>query len=222
MRDEDGGRPGRARLDRRVVLGAALRIVDERGVEGLTMQALGTDLGVAAMSLYRHYRNKTELLDDLVAELIDRAARVPRVGDWRVRLHQLLEAWCSAFASHPALLAHWVTRPTFGPALLRTIDTMLGLLRAGGFGPEEAARCCWCTPRAPPWAGSSQCVAQQAPIELLELNLRLGAVSNGLEHVRELAAPLAQHLTAGPEAFHDQLGALVDRGLGRPNLGSGA
>ncbi|HKB70255.1 MAG TPA: TetR/AcrR family transcriptional regulator [Thermoanaerobaculia bacterium] len=48
------------------ILGAARRLVDEEGLRALTMRRLGDRLGVSATALYRHYRNKDEILEELV------------------------------------------------------------------------------------------------------------------------------------------------------------
>ena len=48
------------------MLRAALELADEGGIGALTMQAIGRRLGVEAMSLYRHVRNKDDILDGIV------------------------------------------------------------------------------------------------------------------------------------------------------------
>src|ERR1700748_1436928 len=52
-------------LSRERVCAEALALVDDEGLEALTMRRLGARLGVEAMSLYRHVRNKADLLDAL-------------------------------------------------------------------------------------------------------------------------------------------------------------
>jgi AcrR family transcriptional regulator len=54
-------------LSRDVVLRAAVAFADEDGIESLSMRKLGQRLGVEAMSLYNHVRNK----DDLLAGMVD-------------------------------------------------------------------------------------------------------------------------------------------------------
>ena len=56
----------RAPLTRDRVLRAALELADEGGTAALTMQRIGRRLGVEAMSLYRHVRNKDDILDGIV------------------------------------------------------------------------------------------------------------------------------------------------------------
>ncbi|MGH8940838.1 MAG: TetR family transcriptional regulator, partial [Actinomycetes bacterium] len=56
----------RAPLSRERVLRAAIALADEAGIESLTMRRLGQELGVEAMSLYRHVANKDDILDGIV------------------------------------------------------------------------------------------------------------------------------------------------------------
>jgi AcrR family transcriptional regulator len=58
--------PKRSPLSRDRVLRAALELADGGGIGALTMQAIGRRLGVEAMSLYRHVRNKDDILDGIV------------------------------------------------------------------------------------------------------------------------------------------------------------
>jgi TetR/AcrR family transcriptional regulator, tetracycline repressor protein len=64
-------------LTRDEVIGAALQIVDDEGLEALSMRRLGSALGVEAMALYRHVRNK----DALVDLTVDRMRSEMRLAD---------------------------------------------------------------------------------------------------------------------------------------------
>src|SRR5688572_3357708 len=57
-------------LSRETVLGAALKLADERGLDALSMRVLAEALGVEAMSLYNHVANKEAILDGLVEEVV--------------------------------------------------------------------------------------------------------------------------------------------------------
>lgn len=62
---EPGGKSTLAReaLSRERIVAAALELVDERGLEGLTMRALGRKLGVEAMALYHYFPSKGALIE---------------------------------------------------------------------------------------------------------------------------------------------------------------
>jgi AcrR family transcriptional regulator len=53
-------------LSRERVLLAALRLADAEGLEALSMRNLAQELGVKAMSLYNHVKNKDDLIDGIV------------------------------------------------------------------------------------------------------------------------------------------------------------
>src|ERR1700688_4158094 len=52
-------------LKRQGVVRTALRILDEVGLDGLTVRKLASELGVQAPALYWHFKNKQALLDEM-------------------------------------------------------------------------------------------------------------------------------------------------------------
>jgi AcrR family transcriptional regulator len=73
--------PRRERVTRERVIEAAVRIMDQEGLDALTMRRVGRELGVEAMSLYNHVLDKDDLLDG-ICEHVLAGFRVPAVGDW--------------------------------------------------------------------------------------------------------------------------------------------
>lgn len=59
------------KIDRQLVMTAALDLLDARGLEGLTMRKLADALGVQAPALYWHFPNKQALLDDMAEALLE-------------------------------------------------------------------------------------------------------------------------------------------------------
>jgi len=68
----------RGSLTREAISAAALELSDRKGLDGLTMRQLGTELGVEAMALYHHFRNKGELLDAVMDRMLDEMDWPPR------------------------------------------------------------------------------------------------------------------------------------------------
>jgi AcrR family transcriptional regulator len=58
-------------LTRELISIAALQLIDREGLDGLSMRRLGAELGVEAMALYHHFRNKGELLDAVMDRMLD-------------------------------------------------------------------------------------------------------------------------------------------------------
>ncbi|BDG05166.1 TetR/AcrR family transcriptional regulator C-terminal domain-containing protein [Anaeromyxobacter oryzae] len=134
-------RPARRQpLDRAQIVQAALGLLDEVGLDELTMRRLGERLGVKAASLYRHVRDKDELLILLADEISGRIPAPSAEGPWKARLTEMAHNYRRGLASHrdaARLLA--ITAP-FGPRRLRHIETMLGILRSAGLSGRDAAR----------------------------------------------------------------------------------
>ncbi|MCF2126069.1 TetR/AcrR family transcriptional regulator [Strepomyces sp. STD 3.1] len=79
----------RTPLDRRRVADTALRLLNEVGLEGLTLRAIARELDVKAPALYWHFKDKQALLDEMATEMYRRmVAGTPLdPGDtWRERL----------------------------------------------------------------------------------------------------------------------------------------
>jgi len=66
-----GAAGGPRKLDRRVIIEAAIRFIDRDGAQVLTMRALAHDLGVGPMALYRYVSGREDLLEAVVAELLE-------------------------------------------------------------------------------------------------------------------------------------------------------
>ncbi|WP_371785969.1 TetR/AcrR family transcriptional regulator C-terminal domain-containing protein [Streptosporangium subroseum] len=84
------------------VLRAAIELLDEVGLDGLTMRLLASRLGVRASALYRHYPSKQALLDAMVAHLVTPPADAapPLDGSWDERLRGV------AIGAREVMLAH--------------------------------------------------------------------------------------------------------------------
>lgn len=62
-------------LDRETVVRTALRVLNEVGLDGLTVRKIATELGVQPPALYWHFKNKQELLDVMAAAVLVDAVR---------------------------------------------------------------------------------------------------------------------------------------------------
>ena len=97
------------------------------------MRRLGTALGVDPMSLYRHVRDKDDLLDGIVDSVIAevRVRRDP--AGWKASLRATILAARAVALRHPWVPALLEARRQPGPATLAYLDAVLGLLRGSGF-----------------------------------------------------------------------------------------
>ena len=123
----------RAPLTRERVLQAAIAVADERGVEGLSMRKLATELGVEAMSLYHHVANKHALLDGMIDIVFSEIDAPAAGGDWKAELRGRGLSTLAALRRHPWAVGEMEGRGTHGMANLRIHDAVLGCLLGAGF-----------------------------------------------------------------------------------------
>ena len=103
----------RPHLSEELILDAAMRIADARGLDALTMRTLGTELGVDPTAAYRYFRTK----DALVLAVIDRYAERLRAaweptGNWRKDLRTLASQVRTGMVAQPAMAQAFLNTPT--------------------------------------------------------------------------------------------------------------
>ncbi|MFF4354561.1 TetR/AcrR family transcriptional regulator [Streptomyces sp. NPDC001530] len=77
------------KLDKKQVVETALRLLNEVGLDGLTLRAIAKELNVQAPALYWHFKNKQELLDEMATEMYRRmvaGAGLAPDATWQERL----------------------------------------------------------------------------------------------------------------------------------------
>ncbi|SFF09841.1 transcriptional regulator, TetR family [Actinacidiphila alni] len=78
-------------LDRRRVADAALGLLNEVGLDGLTLSAIGRELGVKAPALYWHFKDKQALLDEMATQMYRRMVAdvaLDPADSWQDRLRK--------------------------------------------------------------------------------------------------------------------------------------
>jgi len=67
-----GAEKKKTEIRREQIAGAALHVIASRGVSGLTVERVARMVGLVPSALYRHFRNKSELIDAILDLLRDR------------------------------------------------------------------------------------------------------------------------------------------------------
>ena len=89
-------------LSREAFADAALALVDERGVDGLTVRALGARMGVHPTAFYRYFSDKRDLIEAALARMLEQAdVTIPDHGTPRDCLLAIMRGLRRAFAAHP-------------------------------------------------------------------------------------------------------------------------
>ncbi len=125
-------------LSRPQVAAAALALIDAQGLAALSMRKLGAALGVEAMSLYRHVRNREDLLDAVHAHLLAQVQVPAQTEDWVEDAMAFAWALRAGLMRHPNAVPLVVTRvASEGPAL-RLLEAALVCVNRGVDEPSEA------------------------------------------------------------------------------------
>lgn len=128
------------RLDPDKVVDSALALADVEGPAAVTLRRLATQHSVTPMALYRHFKDK----DDLLAALGDRLLAdvvLPEPTDerWDQQLTKVLTAFVTALRAHPKLADLTLTRILASEAGLTMSERIMELLTEGGFSVDDAA-----------------------------------------------------------------------------------
>lgn len=128
--------PGR--LSRELIVDVYLRLVEEDGSDDITLRRLGRELGADATAVYRHFRDKDEILAAAADRLLGQVSRqVPASGGWRGQLRELLLALRRVYLAHPRALLALQLSPTPLDNGFRDIERSICLLREAGLPEDE-------------------------------------------------------------------------------------
>lgn len=129
----------RGSLSREVILDAAFRVVDGVAMHDLTMSRLGRELNADPSAVYRHFRNKDEILlamadvmlEESFQEYVEGAAPLENLRrlSWSLR---------RSYLRRPGLARSIYFRFTGGEAEAASVRAMLKSVRALGYNEEQA------------------------------------------------------------------------------------
>jgi AcrR family transcriptional regulator len=205
-RDTPARRAPWGTISREDIVGAAVKTVSAGGYEELTIRGLAAGLGVAPMSLYRHIRDKDDLLDEVVDRLLAPAWRPSAArDDWQAWVTEAAAKLRHFLVSQPAALHVYLSHPVVSPAAVERMNAMMGILRRAGadeqtahraygalhtytigFAALEASRAGWV-----PGDGNASGLAQR-----LAAYTTTGQFMDGLRYLLE---GISKQVTGGPE-----------------------
>lgn len=124
----------RETLNRDQIVDAAIELLDEEGIEGLSMRRLGKRLNSAATAMYWHVGSKENLVvlaGDRVwgeVELVD-----PQESGWRAAARALVSETYAMVKRHPWLVPAISTHFVYGPGMARFQDHSYAIYEVAGF-----------------------------------------------------------------------------------------
>jgi len=129
---EETARP-RVPLTKERILQAAVALADEGGVESLGMRRIAQELDVVPMALYKHVANKDEMLDGMVDVVVGEIDQPLAGADWKTAIRERVLSARRVLLRHPWASQVIETRAEPTPAVIAYMDSMMGILRSGGF-----------------------------------------------------------------------------------------
>ena len=131
---------GTTKLSPAVIVAAAIRIADARGLNGLSMRRVADELGVGAMSLYRHVADKEALLLAMSEEVTQRYPYpYEDAPSWQERVRIAVDVDWELYRRHPwVVLAYSSPRLSYGEASLECLDWLSAGFLELGVGIERA------------------------------------------------------------------------------------
>lgn len=141
-RSQNSTAPGRAAwgsISRQQIIEAGVRSLREKGFDGVTIRGLAAEMGVAPMSLYRHVRDKDDLLDEVVEVLFHLAWRPRgRRDDWKSWIAEAADRLRRFLVDEPAALYVYLRHPVVTPTALARMEAMMEVLEEELGSPARA------------------------------------------------------------------------------------
>src|SRR6185437_12599955 len=116
----------KATLTTEAVVAAAIEVLDEGGVAGLSMRRVAEHLGTGAASLYAHVFGQVALLE-------------PDPATWREQLRRIMTDFHDVLVSHTDAALAGLGRIPTSPQTMAAAEVLAGIMRAGGLSPKVVA-----------------------------------------------------------------------------------
>ena len=126
-------------LSRAAIVEQALTVIDEQGLDAVTIRGIATALGVTPMALYWHVASKDELLAAVGDSIIERVAVPEPTGAWSDQLRRVVLTLIDALQQHPAAAELVMPRVLVDERGLELTEFTLALLQRAGFDVQQSA-----------------------------------------------------------------------------------
>ncbi|MFJ2240370.1 TetR/AcrR family transcriptional regulator [Streptomyces sp. NPDC087859] len=125
-------------LDQEQIVQAAIVLLDEGGIENLTMRRVGSRLGITGAALYWHIKSRHELLLLAVDSVWGQAPLCLDGLPWRVAVLAMADNLRSMCVRHPWILTAITIQPLDGPARHRYDQRLLAVCQKAGLTRQDA------------------------------------------------------------------------------------
>jgi AcrR family transcriptional regulator len=126
-------------LTRDAIVQTAIRLLDQEGLDALSMRRIAEELDTGAASLYWHVGSKDGLLDLIFDQVIgEQRVPDPDPAKWQEQLKQVARTHRATILRHRDIVRISIGRIPMGPNALRFSEGLFAILRAGGV-PDQLA-----------------------------------------------------------------------------------
>jgi AcrR family transcriptional regulator len=136
------GRAQRPGLTREAVVAKALEVGSAEGLEAVSLRRLAQDLGVTPMALYRHVRDKQDLINAMTEALLEELEPTFRFRPdmpWTERMRVGIDTYKEQIEARPLALPLMIAYSGDGPpAFWRFLEDLLAVLLDAGFERRES------------------------------------------------------------------------------------
>lgn len=131
-------------LDRETVVRTGLRVLDDVGLEALTLRKIASELGVQPPALYWHFKNKQDLIDEMATTLLtDHVQPIPHDLPWDEFCHTYgtgMRAMLLRYRDGAKMFAGTYLTDT---SVYQQQEASLRLLTDAGFSLQDAGQVFW-------------------------------------------------------------------------------
>jgi AcrR family transcriptional regulator len=126
-------------LNRKLVVRAAIQVIEREGAKALSMRAVANELGAGVMSLYNHVPNKDALIGAIAEYVMDQLeipgdiASGDGADDWKVAARALVRAFRNAAHDYPRSMSIVLTHKIDFPVGYRATERALQIADHAGF-----------------------------------------------------------------------------------------
>ncbi|HLX34317.1 MAG TPA: TetR/AcrR family transcriptional regulator [Candidatus Limnocylindrales bacterium] len=135
-------RSNRAGLSRQAIVARALALGDAEGLDAVTLRRLASDFGVTPMALYRHVRDKQDLVNamtEVVLDDLDLTTGIDPSMAWTDKIRRALQNYKEQIEARPLAMTLSIEYTGDGPvSFWRMLDDLLGILVEAGFEQRQA------------------------------------------------------------------------------------
>ncbi len=128
-------------LNKDRVIGAAIELADNEGIDLLNMRNLAEKLGVVPMALYKHVAKKEKLLDEMIDSVVREIEPLIEGADWRSAMSQRILSARQALLRHPWAPHVIESRTHASPVVLDYMNSLVGIFLNAGFSADLTHHC---------------------------------------------------------------------------------